>query len=193
MKTAASFVRLPSGARFAPLALYYEDKLLNNPSAEGERPLAACLKLYNPGPAGDHFAVDLDFGRGRKWTQLSSRALSKEPASAAQVQLECHQVLHCDAVVAMTEDPSVASTIHLFRHGLEISQSPFPQRDGLVIFLGTEGLKVDLSSHQIVRNQDFEALLAWVEEQVELLDGLLRRAYPNMDRTTRLKAARFRY
>jgi hypothetical protein len=185
---------LGQNARFAPLALYYDDKLLNNPSAEGDKPLAATLKLYNPGPDGDHFAVALDYGRGRRWTQLSSRAENDEPISTAHVQLtENDDVLHCDAVINFTENPKVTSKLHIFRHGLEICQMPFDRRSGLVAFLSSEHLQVDLTSHQVVMNEAYYNLLDWVEEQAEELDRLLRKAYPTLDSASRLKAARFRY
>lgn len=188
------FQTLSKKARFAPLALTCEERLLNDPDAEGEQALAACLKLYNPGPAGDHFAVAVDYGRGRTWTELSPRSSTDEPISAATASLTEHQeVLHCEAVISMTEDPAVPSKIHFFRHGVEICKMPFRYRDGLVVLVGSEGLQVDLSSHQIVMDQAFQELLVWVDEQAERLSKRLKNAYPHLDLATRLKAARLRY
>lgn len=185
---------LSKKARFAPLALTWEGKLLNAPGTEGEQPLAACLKLYNPGPAGDHFAVAVDYGRGRTWTELSPRWGRDDPISAATASLtEDQEVLHCEAVITMTEDPTVHSRLHFFRHGVEICRMPFRYRDGLVVLLGSEGLQVDLSSHQIVMDQAYQELLVWVDEQAERLDRRLKKAYPHLDLATRLKAARLRY
>lgn len=188
------FQALSRKARFAPLALTCEEKLLNQPHAEGEQPLAACLKLYNPGSAGDHFAVAVDYGRGRTWTEASSRCSGPEPQTAATVRLtDFQEILHCDAVIAMTVDPTVHSKMFIFRHGVEICQTPFRYRDGLVVLIGSEELQLDLSSHQVVMDQAYQELLAWVDEQAERLERLLKKAYPNLDHATRLKAARFRY
>ena len=188
------FRALGKKARFAPLALIYEDRLLNAPDAEGEQPLAASLKLYNPGPAGDHFAGAGDYGRGRTWTELSSRSNTDEPISAATASLtEDQEVLHCEAVISMTEDPTIQSKIHFFRHGVEICKMPFRYRDGLVVLVGSEGLQVDLSSHQVVMDQAFQELLVWVDEQAERLAKRLKNVYPHLDLSMRLKAARLRY
>ena len=188
------FQTLRKKVRFAPLALTCQEKLLNAPYAEGDQPLAASLKLYNPGPAGDHFAVAVDYGRGRTWTELSPRSSVDEPECAATASLtEEQEVLHCEAVICMTEDPTVHSNLHFFRHGVEICKMPFRYRDGLVVLLGSEGLQVDLSSHQVVMDQAFQELLVWVDEQAERLARRLKNAYPHLDLATRLKAARLRY
>jgi hypothetical protein len=188
------FQTLSKKARFAPLALSCEGRLLNAPDAEGDQPIAACLKLYNPGPAGDHFAVAADYGRGRTWTELSPRSNTEESRSAATVSLtEDQEILHCEAVIAMTEDPTVDSQLHFFRHGVEICKMPFRYRDGLVVLLGSEGLQLDLSSHQIVMDRNFQELLVWVDEQAERLARRLKNSYPHLDLKTRLKAARLRY
>lgn len=190
------FRTLGKKAQYAPLGLYYEEILLNNPDTVPEHDTAATLRLFHPGIEGDHLVVTPGFGKGRGWSFPDSRLPSTVEADDARAETGVRafpSVLHCSAVILRYEEPEKASEIRFFRHGVELERRPWASCPGVVCLCGTEGLRLDLSGLRVVVNSQLEALESRLLRELRRLDSLLKKAYPYLKLKERLSASRVRY
>ena len=177
--------------RFAPALIYFDGRSLNRPEGCFEEDVAAVLRLYDSEAGGDHFVVAPDFGTGAGWTEAAQKSGSRERAT---VWLGSERsVLHCQAVLGLTVSQQ-HSSLCVLRHGVRLKEKPLSDLPGVVVLLGSEGLKLDLSTGSPVEDATFQQRLEWLAGRYHRLISLLRSAYPSIvDHDTLMKAARFGY
>lgn len=179
-------------ARFLPIDLDWQEAELPDRSRSFELDVGGFVKLFDPGPQGDHILVTPGFGSGRRWSKLAANSTSKGGAKAATTELKSSQGLQCAAILALQLRAEQASEIVFFRHGLELSRKIL-DHNGFLAYVGTEQVDLDLSNHQVVENERYQKLLEWLHFEQKNLRHLLSKAYPTLSFAQAKEAARLNY